>query len=124
MEIKRHEASKILSNAVVCGNTVYLAGLVAEDTAADIKGQTGQILANIDRLLALCGSDRTRILSAQIWLPNIQDRAAMNEVWCDWIDPAYLPVRACVEAKLANPLLLVEIMVTAAVHADARHPMS
>jgi enamine deaminase RidA (YjgF/YER057c/UK114 family) len=114
LSIQRHAPTPILSNAVVHGNTVYLAGIVADDTSADVKGQTQQILKRIDSLLATCGTDKTRLLSAQIWLTDIGNRAAMNEVWTAWVDPANLPVRACVEAKLADPRLLVEIMVVAA----------
>jgi enamine deaminase RidA (YjgF/YER057c/UK114 family) len=114
LSIQRHAPTPILSNAVVHGNTVYLAGIVADDTAADVKGQTQQILQRIDSLLATCGTDKTRLLSAQIWLTDIGNRAAMNEVWTAWVDPAALPVRACVEAKLADPRMLVEIMVVAA----------
>ncbi|RCW71199.1 RidA family protein [Pseudorhodoferax soli] len=114
MTIQRHEPTPILSNAVEHGNTVYLAGIVADDPSADVKGQTQQILQRIDALLARCGSDKSRILSAQIWLTDIGNRAAMNEVWSAWVDPKNLPVRACVESKLADPRLLVEIMVTAA----------
>lgn len=113
MNITRHELSGILSNAVVHGNIVYLAGIVAADAECDVKGQTWQILDKIDHLLALTGSHKSKILSANIWLTDIQDRAAMNEVWLEWVDPANLPVRACVEAKLASPKLSVEIMVTA-----------
>ncbi len=114
MDIQRHEPSKILSNAVVHGNTVYLAGIVADDASADVKGQTQQILNKIDRLLAICGSDKSRVLSANIWVTDIGNRAAMNEIWTAWVDPSNLPVRACVEARLADPKLLVEIMVVAA----------
>jgi enamine deaminase RidA (YjgF/YER057c/UK114 family) len=114
MDIKRHEPARILANAVEHGNTVYLAGIVADDASADVKGQTQQILKRIDGLLATCGTDKTRLLSAQIWLTDIGNRAAMNEVWTAWVDPQQLPVRACVEAKLADPRLLVEIMVVAA----------
>lgn len=114
MDIKRHEPAGILSNAVEHGNTVYLAGIVADDPSADVKGQTRQILARIDALLARCGTDKTRILSAQIWLTDIGNRAAMNEVWTGWVDAQHLPVRACVESRLADPRLLVEIMVVAA----------
>jgi enamine deaminase RidA (YjgF/YER057c/UK114 family) len=114
MDIKRHEPAKILSNAVEHGNTVYLAGIVADDSSADVAGQTRQILAKIDRLLAACGSNKSKLLSANIWLTDITTRPAMNEVWTGWVDPANLPVRACVEAKLADPKLSVEIMVVAA----------
>jgi len=114
MTIQRFEPNPILSNAVVHGDTVYLAGIVADDATADVKGQTQQILKRIDALLATCGSDKTKLLSAQIWLTDIGNRPAMNEVWSAWVDPAQLPVRACVESKLADPRLLVEIMVVAA----------
>lgn len=114
MDIKRYEPTSILSNAVEHGNLVYTAGIVADDPSADIKGQTQQILQRIDALLARCGTDKKRLLSAQIWLTDIGNRAAMNEVWSAWVDPQHLPVRACVEARLADPRLLVEIMVVAA----------
>lgn len=114
MDIKRHAPTPILSNAVEHGNTVYLAGIVADDPSADVKGQTQQILKRIDELLATCGSDKSRLLSAQIWLTDVGNRPAMNEAWTAWVDPDNLPVRACVESKLADPRLLVEIMVVAA----------
>lgn len=114
MSIKRHAPTPILSHAVEHGNTVYLAGIVADDPTADVTGQTQQVLKRIDSLLATCGTDKTRVLSAQIWLTDIGNRAAMNEVWSAWVDPSNLPARACVEARLADPRLLVEIMVVAA----------
>ncbi|HVL57818.1 MAG TPA: RidA family protein [Burkholderiaceae bacterium] len=114
MNITRHEQGKILSHAVEHGNTVYLAGVVAENLTQDIKGQTQQVLAEIDRLLEKCGSNKSKILSAQIWVTDIRNRAPMNEVWNAWVDPKNVPARACVEAKLADPTALVEIMVIAA----------
>ena len=114
MEIKRHEPSKILSEAVEHGNTVYLAGIVADDPSQDVKGQTRQVLDKIDRLLAKCGSHKSKVLSANIWVTDIKNRPAMNEVWTAWVDPKNLPARACVEANLADPRMLVEIMVIAA----------
>ena len=114
MSITRHEQSTILSQAVEHGATVYLAGVVAKDLDRDIKGQTQEVLASIDRLLAKCGSDKSRIMSATIWVTDIRDRAPMNEVWTAWVDPKNVPARACVEAKLADPRALVEIMVVAA----------
>ena len=96
------------------GDTVYLAGIVAKDLKKDVKGQTEEILADIDRLLAKCGSNKSKVLSATIWVTDIRNRAPMNEVWTRWVDPKNLPVRACVEAKLADPNALVEIMVIAA----------
>jgi enamine deaminase RidA (YjgF/YER057c/UK114 family) len=114
MSIIRHESESILSSAVEHGNTIYLAGVVAEDLTKDAKGQTGEVLDEIDRLLARAGSDKSKILSAMIWVTDIRNRAALNEVWSAWIDPKNLPARACVEAKLADPRALVEIMVIAA----------
>lgn len=114
MSITRHDATSILSNAVQHGNTVYLAGVVASDLGKDVKGQTREVLEEIDRLLAKCGSDKSKILSATIWVTDIRNRAPMNEAWTAWVDPKNLPARACVEAKLADPRALVEIMVIAA----------
>jgi enamine deaminase RidA (YjgF/YER057c/UK114 family) len=114
MSVKRHDASSILSQAVEHGDTVYLAGVVAKNLDQDVKGQTREILGEIDRLLAKCGSDKAKLLSATIWVTDIRNRAPMNEVWTAWIDPKNLPARACVEARLADPRALVEIMVTAA----------
>ena len=114
MSITRHESGPILSLAVEHGNTVYLAGIVPKNLKNDIKGQTAEVLAEIDRLLAKAGSSKAKLLAANIWVTDIRNRAAMNEAWTAWLDPKQLPVRACVEAKLADPACLVEIMVTAA----------
>ena len=114
MSITRHEQSPILSQAVQYGETVYLAGVVAKNLDQDVKGQTQQILGDIDRLLAKCGSSKSKVLQATIWVTDIRNRAPMNEVWTAWVDKANLPARACVEAKLADPRALVEIMVIAA----------
>lgn len=111
--ITRHEPGPVLSLAAEHGDTVYLAGIVAKDLTKDVKGQTEQVLAEIDRLLAKCGSSKSRILQATIWVPDIRLRTPMNEVWSKWADPKNLPCRACIEAKLADPAALVEIMVTA-----------
>ena len=114
MTIQRHDFSGILSLAVEHGDTVYLAGIVAKKLEQDIKGQTKEVLDEIDRLLAKCGTNKSKVLSATIWVTDIRNRAPMNEVWTAWTDPKNLPVRACIEAKLADPRGLVEIMVTAA----------
>ena len=114
MSIVRHDPSSILSHAVEHGDTVYLAGIVAKDLNKDVKGQTKEIVDEMDRLLAKCGSHKSKVLSATIWVTDIRNRAPMNEVWTAWVDPRNLPVRACVEAKLADPKCLVEIMVIAA----------
>ena len=114
MSLTRHDQTAILSQAVEHGNTVYLAGVVAKDLKKDVKGQTKEILDDIDRLLAKCGSNKSKVMSATIWVTDIRNRAPMNEVWTAWVDPKNLPARACVEAKLADPNALVEIMVIAA----------
>jgi len=114
MAITRHDPGPLLSMAVEHGDTVYLAGIVAKNLKNDVKGQTEEVLAEIDRLLAKCGSSKSKILQATIWVPDIRLRTAMNEVWTKWVDPKNLPGRACIEAKLADPAALVEIMVTAA----------
>ncbi|HEX2200165.1 MAG TPA: RidA family protein, partial [Burkholderiales bacterium] len=101
MSISRHDQSSILSQAVVHGDTVYLAGVVAKDLEQDVKGQTRQVLDEIDRLLAKCGSGKSKVLSAQIWVTDIRNRAPMNEIWTAWVDKSNMPARACVEAKLA-----------------------
>jgi enamine deaminase RidA (YjgF/YER057c/UK114 family) len=112
--IKRLETGLRMSQAVVHGNTIYLAGQVAEDPSADVAGQTRQILANIDRLLAAAGSDKTRILSATIYLTDIGTFAQMNSAWDAWVPAGHTPARATVEARLAAPHYKVEIQVIAA----------
>ena len=114
MTIVRHDPSSILSQAVEHDNTVYLAGVVAKDLAKDVKGQTKEVLDEVDRLLAKAGSHKSKVLQAQIWVTDIRNRAPMNEVWSAWTDARNLPARACVEAKLADPRMLVEIMIVAA----------
>ena len=114
MAIKRIEPGPRMSKAVVHNNTVYLAGLTADDSSQDVKGQTKQILDKIDALLKAAGSDKSKILSANIWLTDIGTWSQMNEVWDAWVAPGSSPARATVEAKLANPALKVEIMVQAA----------
>ena len=113
--IQRIDAGKRMSEASIHGGIVYLAGQVPEDTSADIEGQTQQVLAAIDDLLARAGSDKTRILRAQIFLADIADFAGMNRAWDAWVVPGNGPARATVEARLANPAWKVEIVVTAAV---------
>jgi enamine deaminase RidA (YjgF/YER057c/UK114 family) len=114
MSITWHDSSAILSQAVEYGDTVYLAGIVAKDLNKDVKGQTEEILVEIDRLLAKCGSSKSKILQCHIWVTDIRNRAPMNEVWTAWVDKNNVPARACVEAKLADPRALVEIIAIAA----------
>jgi enamine deaminase RidA (YjgF/YER057c/UK114 family) len=114
MSIKRHGVGPRLSQAVVHGNTVYLAGMVAEDPSADTRGQTEQILRKIDATLKAVGSDKSKLLSAQIFITDMRNFADMNAVWDAWVDRENTPARATVQASLANPKMLVEIMVVAA----------
>ena len=114
MTIVRHEPSAILSKAVEAAGLVFTAGVVADDLKADVKGQTEQILTEIDRLLKLAGTGKTKVVSATIWVADIRTRDAMNEAWTAWTGGVNLPGRACIEAKLANPRALVEIAVVAA----------
>lgn len=116
MPIKRIQPGPRMSQAVVCNGMVFLAGQVAEDATQDVSGQTKQVLAAIDRLLAEAGSDKSRLLSAQIFLSDMADFAAMNKVWEAWVVPGQTPARATVEAAMARPGYLVEIVVIAAVH--------
>jgi enamine deaminase RidA (YjgF/YER057c/UK114 family) len=114
MTIKRLHVGPRMSAAVVHNGTIYLAGQVADDASEDAAGQTRQILGAIDGLLGECGSDKTRILSAQIFLADIKDFKAMNEVWDAWVPAGHTPARATIESKLAAPKYLVEIKVVAA----------
>lgn len=113
--IQRFEVGPRMSEAAVHNGVVYLAGQVAEDASADIRGQTRQVLDAIDALLAQAGSDKSKILRAQIFLVDLADFAAMNEVWESWVVPGHTPTRATVQAALADPGWKVEIVVTAAV---------
>jgi enamine deaminase RidA (YjgF/YER057c/UK114 family) len=114
MSIQRHNVGKRLSEIVVHAGTVYLAGEVPDDTTKDITGQTAEVLAKIDKLLAQVGSDKTKILSAQIFLPDMGDFAGMNAAWEKWVAAGHAPARATLEARLANPAFKVEIMCIAA----------
>lgn len=113
MSVIRHESKGILSAVVEGGGLVFTAGITAEDFSLDVEGQTAQVLAEIDRLLAVAGTDKTNILSATIWVPDIRLRDAMNVAWNAWTGGENLPARACIEAKLAGPDILVEIAVVA-----------
>ena len=114
MTIERFHAARRLSEMVVHNGTIYLAGQVAADMTGDIIGQTEQVLAAIDRLLGEAGSDKSKILFAQIFLPDMGDFAAMNAVWERWVVPGQPPSRATVEARLANPEYKIEIVIVAA----------
>lgn len=114
MTIKRVGLGTRMSQAVVHNGVVYLAGQVASDPAQDVAGQTRQILHAIDALLAEVGSDKTRLLQVQVFLANINDFVAMNQVWDEWVPQGHTPARATTEARLAAPELKVEIMAIAA----------
>jgi len=117
MPIERRNPCKRLSDAVVFTpggeRIVYLAGQVADDCKADMATQTKQVLASIDRLLGECGSDKSRLLSATIYLPDMADFPTLNSVWESWVVPGQTPARATVEAALAHPDYKVEIQVIA-----------
>jgi enamine deaminase RidA (YjgF/YER057c/UK114 family) len=115
MTIERFEVGPRMSQAVVHGGVAYLAGIVADDLVPSVADQTRQILGKIDRLLAMVGSDKTRVLKANIWLADISRFDEMNAVWDGWVAKGSPPARATVEARLAGPTYLVEIMVEAAV---------
>ena len=112
--ITRFHVGARLSETAVHNGTVYLAGQVPDDNNADIRGQTAQVLAMVDRLLAEAGSDKSRILMTQIFLADIGDITAMNEVWDAWIPAGQTPPRATVQAALAHQGWKIEIVVTAA----------
>ena len=102
-----------MSRCVVKGDMVYLAGLTASDTTGDVKNQTQQILDKIDGYLATAGTNKSNLLQANLWITDMANFSAMNEIWNAWVDHENPPVRACVRADLARPEILVEIMVTA-----------
>lgn len=114
MAIQRIEPGKRLSQCVVHGDRVFLAGIIADNPRLDVKGQTEEVLYKIDKLLAQAGTDKSKLLTATIYLPDMRHFQAMNAVWDAWVDPANTPARATVGAALASPELLVEIQVTAA----------
>jgi len=115
MSIERHEVGARMSKAVAHGNTVYLAGIVAnEPKGKSVTDQTKDILAQIDGLLAKAGTDKSKLLTANIWITDMANFAEMNAVWDAWVSPGNTPARATVEAKLATPDYKVEIMVVAA----------
>ena len=114
MTITRIKPGPRMTQTVVHGDTVYTAGQIADDSSQDVAGQTHQILAKIDGLLAEAGTDKSKLLKATIWLSDISTFSEMNSIWDAWVDQGNTPVRACVESKLAMPELTVEIMVEAA----------
>jgi len=115
MTIERFDVGPRLSDMAVHQGVVYLAGQVPSDSSKDITGQTEEVLAMVDALLARAGSDKTKILRAQIYIADIQEIGGMNVAWDAWVPAGHTPPRATVEAKLADPAWKVEIVITAAV---------
>ena len=113
--ITRVNVGKRLSDMAVYNGVAYLAGQVADDSSQDITGQTRQILATIDKLLATAGTDKTRLLMVQIMVANMKEFDGMNKAWDAWVPAGSTPPRATIEARLASPDYKVEIVVTAAV---------
>jgi len=115
MKIERHETGPRMSKAVIHGDTVYIAGIVADNPKGkSMAEQTRSILAQIDGFLATAGTNKSNLLSAHIWITDMANFAEMNAVWDAWVSPGNTPARATVEAKLASPDYKVEIMVVAA----------
>jgi enamine deaminase RidA (YjgF/YER057c/UK114 family) len=114
VSIERIDPGRRFAQAVAYGDTVYLAGHVAGNTEAGVYEQTREVLAAIDGHLAAAGSDKSKLLSATIWLPDIATFDEMNRAWDEWVDPSNLPARATVEARLAAPEFKVEIAAIAA----------
>ncbi|MFT3803296.1 MAG: RidA family protein [Burkholderiaceae bacterium] len=114
MSIQRFHVGARMSEAAVHNGVVYLSGQVAEDPSQDVAGQTRQVLAAVDRLLAETGSDKTQLLQVTIYLSDIGDFSAMNAEWDKWVPAGHTPPRATVEAKLARPIYKVEVKVIAA----------
>jgi enamine deaminase RidA (YjgF/YER057c/UK114 family) len=115
MSVERHETGPRMSQVVIHGDTVYLAGVVARNNSGkSVTEQTREILSTIDGYLAKAGTDKSRLLTANIWITDMADFNEMNAVWDGWVSPGNTPARATVQAKLAAPGYKVEIMVMAA----------
>lgn len=112
--IKHIQSGTRMSQAVVYGGLVHIAGQVANDRKAGLEGQTQDVLAKIDALLAEAGTSKSRLVAVNVFLLQIGDFEAMNAIYDAWVDPAHLPARACVEARLADPDLRIEITAIAA----------
>jgi enamine deaminase RidA (YjgF/YER057c/UK114 family) len=115
MKIERHDVAARMSKVVVHGDTVYLAGIVAENPKGKSTGeQAKDILSQIDKFLAKAGTDKSKLLSANIWITDMGNFAEMNAAWDAWVSTGNTPARATVEARLASPDYKIEIMVVAA----------
>lgn len=115
MSITRQGTNQRMSQIVTHGNVAYLAGQVGDNQYDSTADQTSQVLAKIDALLAKAGTDKSKLLSAQIWVDDIRKFDEMNGAWDAWVSPGNAPTRACTEARMAHPGWFVEIMVTAAI---------
>ena len=114
MTIEHSDSGNILSRATIHNGIIYVCGHTADDKSLDAKGQTEQILSKIDDRLAKCGSDKSKLLMATIYLSNMDDKQKMNEAWTAWLGSLKRPARACVGAPLGSAETLVEIVVSAA----------
>ena len=112
--IKRQQSGPVHSRIVEHGDIVYLAGTTADNRAASLKEQTEEILRKIDSYLAAAGTNKSRLLTATVWITDMRQKEQMDAAWKPWVDPDNKPARACVESRLGTPDTLVEIMVTAA----------
>lgn len=115
--VERHNVAPRYSDAAVFGGVVYVGGVVPLCEAQDVASQTADVLAQLEGLLAACGSDKTRLLQVQIFLSDIRDIAEMNAVWDAWVPAGHAPPRATVQARLADPRWRIEVVATAAVAA-------
>lgn len=111
--IKRHHPGPTLCRAVEYGDLVFIAGTTADNKSGNCKMQTEEILKKIDGFLADCGTDKSKILSATVWVADMSEKPMMDAAWTAWVEVGNKPVRACVEAKLGSADTRVEIMVTA-----------
>ncbi len=114
MPITRHESTPVYSKVTEANGLVFTAGVIPADLSKDCEAQTAEVLAEIDRLLALCGTEKSKVVQATVWLNDIRHRDAMNKSWTAWLGGKDAPARACIEAKLIDPRMLVEISVVAA----------
>ena len=112
--IERINSNQVMSSATIFNQVVYLSGQVPKNTELDIEGQTREILTTIDQLLAQAKSDKSRLLSAQLFIKNQDDFAQVNAIWIEWLDGLATPARATIQADLVNPAWLIEIAVIAA----------
>ena len=114
MTVEHLNSGEILSQATIYNDVVNVCGLTADDRSLDAKGQTEEILAKIDDRLASCGTDKSKLLMATIYLTNMDDKSGMNEAWTAWLGDLERPARACVGTALGSADTLVEIVVSAA----------